>query len=309
MPLKIIFMGTPEFAVPALQGLLASPHDVVAAYTQPPRPAGRGQKLRPSPVHQLAEEQGVTVCTPVNFKSAESIQQLRTFGADIAVVAAYGLLLPNAVLESFAKGCVNIHPSALPRWRGAAPIHRTVLAGDATTDICIMQMDEGLDTGDVLAREPVALPPDITTGRLHDMLAQGSVPLLLKTLNAIQANEAKPVAQSEQGVTYAKKILKEEAHIDWSQSAQAIERQIRGLTPFPVAATTLGGKPLKILAATWSETGHAVAAGTVIDNHFSVACGMGTLHPTQVQRPGKKPMPVNEMLHGNPVAAGTKLGD
>jgi methionyl-tRNA formyltransferase len=308
MPLSIVFMGTPDFAVPALRGLIESGHRIAAAYSQPPRPAGRGQQLRPSPVQQLAEQSGIPVYTPLNFKSPESIEELRALRADIAVVAAYGLLLPKAVLEAFPKGCINIHPSALPRWRGAAPIHRTVLAGDATTDICIMQMDEGLDTGDVLARKPIDLPPRITTGALHDMLAEQSVPLLLETLSAIELNEAKPVPQSEQGVTYAVKIRKEEAQIDWTHSAEEIERKIRGLNPFPVAVTTLNGEPVKILAADWSSEGHSVIAGTVVDNAFSIACGFGTLHPTLVQRAGKKPMSTAEMLRGFPVAPGTRLG-
>lgn len=308
MPLNIVFMGTPDFAVPALRGLLESSHRVVAVYSQPPRPAGRGQKLRPSPVHQLAESAGVAVHTPLNFKSAESVETLKSHGADIAVVAAYGLLLPPSVLQAFRLGCINIHPSSLPRWRGAAPIHRTVLAGDRHTDICIMQMDEGLDTGDVLARMPVALPDGLTTGALHDQLAGQSVPLLLETLAALELGEAVAVKQAAEGVTYASKIRKEEAQIDWMQSAEAIERQIRGLNPFPVAVSTLNGEPIKFLAATISEQGHSVKAGTVVDEQFSIACGFGTLHPTLVQRPGKKPMPAAEMLRGNPVAIGTVLG-
>lgn len=309
MPLNIVFMGTPDFAVPALRGLIDSPHRVAAAYSQPPRPAGRGQKLTPSPVHRLAEEHGIPVRTPLNFKSPESVTELKAPGADVAVVAAYGLLLPKAVLEAFPKGCINIHPSALPRWRGAAPIHRTVLAGDDTTDICIMQMDEGLDTGDVLAREHLHLPADITTGRLHDLLAEQSVPLLLETLNAIELGEAVAIPQTAEGVTYAKKITKDESRIDWTQPAEAIARQVRGLNPFPVAMTLLNGEPIRILAAEHEETGHPVIAGTVIDDRFGIACGMGTLHPTLVQRPGKKPMPTEELLRGLPIAKGTKLGE
>lgn len=308
MPLKIVFMGTPEFAVPALRGLLDSDHNVVAVYAQPPRPAGRGQKLRPAPTQLLAEEHGVPVRTPVNFKSSESLAELRGFGADIAVVAAYGLLLPKAVLEAFPKGCINIHPSALPRWRGAAPIHRTVLAGDETTNICIMQMDEGLDTGDVLARAPFDLPSGITTGELHDTLAAQSVPLLLETLAAIALGEAVAVPQAAEGVTYAQKIRKEEAEIDWTHSAEEIARKVRGLNPFPVAASVLNGEPIKILAADWSKDGHSVVAGTVVDDALGIACGFGTLRPTLVQRPGRKPMSAAEMLRGTPVPKGTKLG-
>jgi methionyl-tRNA formyltransferase len=308
MPLNIVFMGTPEFAVPALQALLDSEHRVVAVYAQPPRPAGRGQKLRESPTHQLAETYAVDVCTPRHFKTPESLAELKSYQADIAVVAAYGLLLPAAVLEAFPKGCINIHPSALPRWRGAAPIHRTVLAGDKSTDICIMQMDEGLDTGAVLAREPVAIPREVTTGQLHDMLATQAVPLLLETLSAIEAGGVKAIPQSGEGITYAHKIRKEEAEIDWTHSAEEIARKIRGLNPFPVAASTLNGEPIRILEATWDAEGHSVIAGTTINDQFSIACGFGTLHPTRVQRPGKKPLLTQEMLRGYPVPQGTRLG-
>lgn len=308
MPFSIVFMGTPEFAVPVLRGLIDSPHRVAAVYSQPPRPAGRGQKLTPSPVHRLAESSGIPVYTPLNFKSPESVAELESHGADIAVVAAYGLLLPKNVLEAFPKGCINIHPSALPRWRGAAPIHRTVLAGDETTDICIMQMDQGLDTGDVLSREHLPLPKGITSGELHDMLAERAVPLLLNTLDAIEAGRAVPVPQAEDGVTYAQKISKDESRIDWTQSAEAIARQVRGLNPFPAAATTLNGEPIKILRAEAEEQGHSLGAGTVVDEHFRIACGSGTLRPTLVQRPGKKPMATEEMLRGFPIPKGSVLG-
>lgn len=309
MPLNIVFMGTPDFAVPALQGLIDSMHNVVAVYSQPPRPAGRGQKLRPSPVHKLAEANDIPVHTPLNFKSDESINTLRSHNADIAVVAAYGLLLPTSVLESFTKGCINIHPSALPRWRGAAPIHRTVLAGDSATDICIMQMDKGLDTGDVLARLPTVLDKDLTTGMLHDMLAQKSVPLLLETLGAIELGDAVAVAQAKEGVNYAKKIDKAESQIDWAQPAAIIERKIRGLNPFPVAQSTLNGEPIRILAAIIEPLSHSAKAGTVLDEQLTIACGEGALRPTLVQRPGKKPMSVQDLLRGYTVPTGTVLGN
>lgn len=305
MPLKLVFMGTPEFAVPALQGLLGSPHEVCAVYTQPPRPANRGQKLTPSPVHRTAEEAGVPVETPLNFKDPASVEHLKSYGADIAVVAAYGLLLPKSVLEAFPKGCINIHPSALPRWRGAAPIHRTVLAGDTTTDICIMQMDEGLDTGDVILREPLALPQGITTGALHDKLAQESTPLLLLALDMIADGSATATPQPEAGVTYAKKISKEEARIDWQQPAAAIDAHIRGLNPYPVAQTLLQGEPLKIWEATLEPYNGNATPGTVVDDALGIACGDGLIRPTLVQRPGKKPMPAGEMLRGHPIPAGT----
>lgn len=312
MSLNIAFMGSPEFAVPALEGLIRSHHQVVAVYSQPPRPAGRGHKVRPCPVHATADKHDIPVYTPQNFKDAADINALKNLNADIAVVAAYGLLLPQAVLDAFPHGCINIHPSALPRWRGAAPIHRTVLAGDSTTDICIMQMDAGLDTGDVLARESLAVPATITTGQLHDQLADGCVPLLIATLDAIENGTATRKPQSEDGVTYAKKITKAEAKIDWSQTAQDIERQIRGLNPYPAAHTSLNGQPIKIWEAVVVDMAgeqSTVTPGTVRDNNFTIACGGNTsLRPTRVQRPGKAPMPTDEMLRGFPVPKGTRLG-
>ncbi|MBM3618789.1 MAG: methionyl-tRNA formyltransferase [Alphaproteobacteria bacterium] len=303
MSLKVVFMGTPEFAVPALRGLLDSEFQVVGVYSQPPRPAHRGQKLTPSPVHRLAEERGVPVFTPVNFKTPESVDELKGLGADIAVVAAYGLLLPKSVLEAFPKGCVNIHPSALPRWRGAAPIHRTVLAGDAQTEICIMQMDEGLDTGAVLTRKTYPLPANITTGKLHDYLAEEAAPLLLSTMREIAADTAVATPQAADGVTYAQKISKAEAAIDWVKSAVEIDRQVRGLNPYPVAVCTLGGEPLKIWECT-VETGIG-KAGTIVDDRLGIATGEGILRPTIVQRAGKKPMSTEEFLRGTPVSSGT----
>lgn len=303
MSLNVVFMGTPEFAVPALRGLLDGGFNVVGVYSQPPRPANRGQKLTPSPVQKLAEERGVPVFTPLNFKSPESVEELQSLGADIAVVAAYGLLLPKSVLQTFPKGCVNIHPSALPRWRGAAPIHRTVLAGDAETQICIMQMDEGLDTGAVLTRKTYALPADITTGKLHDWLSEEAVPLLVSTLHNIAAGNAVATPQATEGVTYAQKINKTEAAIDWSKTAVEIERQVRGLNPYPVAVCTLACEPLKIWEATVEpRTGDA---GIVADERLGIGTGECILRPSIVQRPGKKPMPLEEFLRGNAIPAGT----
>ncbi|MCH2547027.1 MAG: methionyl-tRNA formyltransferase [Alphaproteobacteria bacterium] len=309
MPLKIVFMGTPDFAVPALQGLIDSAHKVVAVYTQPPRPAGRGQKLRPSPIHKLAESHNIPVQTPVNFKQITEVCALQDYVADIAVVAAYGLLLPKNVLKSFPYGCINIHPSALPRWRGAAPIHRTVMAGDTTTDICIMQMDEGLDTGAVLQRVTQPVADNITTGILHDKLAQDAAPILLDTLQQIETGQAQATPQPETGVTYAKKITKAESHIDWNLPNQAILQLINGLNPFPAAVTSLNGEPLKILSATLDNSPHSHKPGAVSGEDFTIACGKGMLRPTIVQRAGKKPMPVCEMLKGCPIAINTVLGN
>ncbi|MGB1540263.1 MAG: methionyl-tRNA formyltransferase, partial [Rickettsiales bacterium] len=223
-------------------------------------------------------------------------------------VVAYGLLLPKTVLQAFPKGCINIHPSLLPRWRGAAPIHRTVLAGDTKTAICIMQMDEGLDTGDVLMEEHIDVPEGITTGGLHDLLAKQSPDILLKTLDAIDAGKAKPIPQAEEGVTYAQKISKEEALIDWSEPAEAIARKVRGLNPFPIAMTTLNDEAIKIWEAKVIKDTHGERPGEVMDKKLTIACGTGALRPTLVQRPGKKPMSAEAMLRGFEIPIGTKLG-
>lgn len=290
--MRILFMGTPEFAVPALEGLIASAHEVVAAYSQPPRPAGRGQKLRKSPVQELAEANGIPVLTPEKLLKEDAHPK-----ADIAVVAAYGLLLPEWFLESFAHGCINIHPSALPRWRGAAPIQRTVMAGDATTDICIMQMEKGLDTGPVLKRETFKVPPHITSGALHDMLAEKSVPLLLDVLEHIDSVESVP--QSPLGVTYAKKIDKAEAKIDWNQTADEIDRLIRGLNPFPGAYFEYQNERIKLWeAAVEVHDGEVKAPGAVLDNRLLIQCGEGAIRLKTLQREGKKPVGADELLRG-----------
>lgn len=302
--MRIVFMGTPAFAVPALEGLLASAHEVVGVYSQPPRPAGRGQKLTPSPVHLAAETAGVPVFTPLNFKQADDVAQLRALIADIAVVAAYGLLLPKTVLESFPKGCINIHPSALPRWRGAAPLHRTILAGDTQTDICIMQMDEGLDTGDVILRKSFTLPSTMTTGELHDMAAHEAVPLLLEALQRIENGTATWEKQAADGVTYAKKITKDESFIHWNLRGQEILNLIRGLHPYPLAQSALNDEPVKFHKARFEPRPHNAQAGQIVDAHCAIACADGVIIPEILQRAGKKPMAVDDMLRGNPVTIG-----
>lgn len=296
--MRIIFMGTPEFAVPALKGLIASEHDVTAVYSQPPRPAGRGQKERKSPIHLLAEEHNIPVLTPEKL-TTNNQQPI----ADIAVVAAYGLLLPEWFLQSFKYGCINIHPSALPRWRGAAPIQRTVLAGDTTTDICIMQMEKGLDTGAVLKRETLPVSPHITSGELHDILAEKSVSLLLDVL--INIEHIKPELQSAEGVTYAKKIEKSEARIDWSKPADEIDRLVRGLNPFPGAYFEVNGERVKVWEAevefgVWNfEFG-----GKILDDKLLIGCGKNALRLLKLQREGKKAVSAEEFLRGFPL---TKL--
>jgi methionyl-tRNA formyltransferase len=294
---KIIFMGTPEFAVPALKGLLKA-HEVVAVYTQPPRPAGRGQKDRKSPIHLLAEQNNIPFFTPTKLATC-NLQP----AADIAVVAAYGLLLPEWFLQSFKYGCINIHPSALPRWRGAAPIQRTVLAGDTHTDICIMQMEKGLDTGAVLKRESLPVPPRITSGELHDILAEKSVPLLLDVLKNIDSITPQP--QSAEGITYARKIEKSEARIDWNKSAEEIDRLVRGLNPFPGAYFEVNGERVKVWQAevvvgVWSLE----CSGKILDDTLLIRCGGNALRLLKLQREGKKAVSAEEFLRGFPL---TKL--
>jgi methionyl-tRNA formyltransferase len=303
--MRLIFMGTPAFAVPTLQALIDSPHEVVAVYSQPPRPAGRGQKLTPSPTHQLAEQHSIPVHTPVSLKSPEAQEAFRAHGADAAIVAAYGLLLPKPILVACPHGCINIHPSDLPRWRGAAPIQRTIMAGDRQTAICIMQMDEGLDTGAVLLRAPYDIPDGMTAGQLHDVLAMQSPPLLLKALEHISAGTATLVQQAEEGVTYAHKIEKEEARIDWSKPAQALLHHIHGMSPFPGAFCELAGERWKILRAELAMG--SGTPGTVLDDALTIACGEGALRVCVAQRPGKAAMAAGEILRGFPVARGTVL--
>lgn len=305
--MRIVFMGTPAFAVPSLAALQVSEHEVVAVYTQPPRPAGRGQKETSSPVHQFALEYNLPVYAPVSLKTPETQAQFATHKADIAVVVAYGLLLPKPILTAYPLGCINVHPSLLPRWRGAAPIQRTIMAGDEVTGICIMQMDEGLDTGDILLKEDGIFTAGFDAGDMHDILAQKSAPLLLKTLAEIK--NIVPQKQSEIGVTYAKKISKEECKIDWKKSAQEIHNQIRGLSPSPAAYFTYSNENIKIFSSSFLSIKHSesVPAGTILDNHLVVACGEGVLTIEEVQRPNKKRMFVSEMLKSYPVEAGMVL--
>lgn len=302
--MKIIFMGTPAFAIPALKALLGSAHEVIAVYTQPPRPAGRGQKLQASPVQQLAEERGIPVFHPVSLKSADEQQKFAALGAEMAVVAAYGLLLPEAILNAPARGCINIHPSLLPRWRGAAPIQRPIIAGDTETGICIMQMDKGLDTGDVWLRETMPLPANATAGAMHDLLAERSAELLLQAIEGIEKNMLTRTPQSDEGVTYANKITKEEAQIDWTLSARTLHNHIRGLSAY----TLLNGEIFKILQAEIVvDSGTHGAAGTVISDDFIIACGEGSLRVLRVQKAGKQAMSAEDFLRGTKEVTGYRF--
>jgi len=300
---KIIFMGTPDFAVPALKALVAAGHEVVAAYTQPPRPGGRrGKELTPTPVHKAAEELDIPVRHPASLKGAQEQAAFAALNADLAVVAAYGLILPQAVLDAPRLGCLNIHASLLPRWRGAAPIQRAILAGDAETGVTIMQMEAGLDTGPMLAvaRTPI---DGKTAGGLTEELAEIGASLMVEVLAGLPGHAA--IAQPEDGVTYAHKIDKAEARIDWSRSAEEIERQVRAFAPVPGAWFELEGERCKVLAADLVDgTG---LPGTVLDGHLAVACGTGALRPQRVQRAGKPAMAAEDLLRGWAIAPGARL--
>lgn len=291
--MRVIFMGTPDFSVPVLQALVDAGHEIAAVYCQPPRPAGRGKKDRPSPVQMRAEALGLAVRSPKSLRTPEAQAEFAAFQADIAVVVAYGLILPQAILDAPAQGCLNIHASLLPRWRGAAPIHRAIMAGDAQTGVCIMQMEAGLDTGPVLLRQATDIGAQETTGALHDRLSAMGADLIVTALARLP--DLMPQAQPEDGVTYAEKISKSEARIDWTQDAQTVDRQIRGLSPFPGAWCEVGGERIKLLGS------HVVAGegtpGQVLGG-FTIACGQGAVAVTHAQRAGKKAMGADEVLKG-----------
>ena len=290
--MKVVFMGTPDFSVPVLDALVAQ-HEVVAVYCQPPRPAGRGQALRPSPVQARAEALGLPVRHPVSLKGAEAQAEFAALGADVAVVVAYGLILPQAVLDAPRMGCLNIHASLLPRWRGAAPIHRAIMAGDAETGICIMQMEAGLDTGPVLLRQAVAIGAEETTGELHDRLSALGAEMIMQALDRLP--DLTPDAQPAEGVTYAAKIDKAEARVDWTLPAVQVDRLIRGLSPFPGAWCLMGGERVKLLRS--RVVAGVGAAGQVLGG-FTIACGEGAVEILAAQREGKKAQSQADFLRG-----------
>lgn len=275
--MKIIFMGTPDFAAPSLQALLASPHKVVAVFTAPPKPKDRGMKLTPSTIHAIAESASIAVYTPTTLRSPEVLQQIDDIEADIIIVVAYGFIVPKHVLESKKYGCLNIHPSKLPRFRGAAPLQRTIIEGDKETAVCIMQMDEGLDTGDIILREDFPIAEDITLQQLHDICAKKGARLLLQTLEGIETLPR--TQQSNNGLVYASKLKKEEGLVDWSESAVVIERKVRGMNPWPGVFFEHEGIMVKILKA--KEVSNAQSTG------FVKQCGKGFLELEQVQKPGR----------------------
>ena len=301
--MKIIFMGTPEFAVPSLDLLVANGHDVVVVYTQPPRPAGRGKSLTPSPVQRRAEALGIDVMTPTSLRDTHAQSQFSALNADIAVVAAYGLILPQAVLDAPRLGCVNVHASLLPRWRGAAPVQRAILAGDAETGVTIMQMEAGLDTGPMLAAVSTPIE-DKSAGALTAELADLGAELLVQVLSEPEAYPPQP--QPDAGVTYATKIDKAEARIDFLVSAPQVERQVRAFAPAPGAFFELAGERFRILAAK-AEMSESARPGEVIDDALGIQCNPGVIRPTLIQRAGKAAMTPAELLRGLKIPAGTRL--
>lgn len=310
--MRIVFMGTPEFSVATLQALIDAGYEIICVYTQPPRPAGRrGLELKPSPVQLKAEEHGIEVRIPTSLKSAEEQAKFDALQADLAVVVAYGMLLPKAILQSPKHGCFNGHASLLPRWRGAAPIQRAIMAGDSETGMMIMQMGEGLDTGPVALVEKVAITPDTTAGILHDQLMDISGPLAVKAIEMLEAGELMLTEQSDEGVTYAKKIEKSETRIDFSKNGASVHKHIMGLSPFPGAWFELGeGKKaarVKVLASKYIDYFDSAEAGTVIDDTLTIACGEGAIALVELQKAGSKPMKVDEFLRGNSIPKGTKL--
>jgi methionyl-tRNA formyltransferase len=298
-------MGTPDFAVPALQVLIDDGYDLVAVYCQPPSKSGRGQQVHRSPVHRLAEEHDIPVFTPPNFKKPHDRNIFADHGADIAIVAAYGLLLPQEILDAPTIGCLNIHASLLPRWRGAAPIHRAIMSGDDKTGVCLMQMEAGLDTGPVFARREVAIDSSMTTGRLHDQLAVIGAALLHDCLPDILAGELKAKPQMGE-TTYARKVTKNETQIDWEIPAEMVDRQIRGLSPFPGAWFDVNGQRIKVLDSE-AVPDASGKDGCVLDDDLLIACGRGAIRLLKLQRAGKGPMESKDFLRGFKLVSGTQL--
>ncbi|MEO0671858.1 MAG: methionyl-tRNA formyltransferase [Pseudomonadota bacterium] len=314
MTVRIVFMGTPDFSVPTLSELIGAGHDVVAVYTQPPRPAGRGQSERKSPVHSFAERAGLTVQTPVSLKSDEAARAFEAHEADVAVVVAYGLILPQAILDAPEYGCLNLHASALPRWRGAAPIQRAIMAGDTKTAVMVMQMEAGLDTGPVCLAEDVPIGPDMTAGELHDVLAARGADCMVRAIAALERGSLVSRPQPDEGVTYAAKIEKGETEIDFEAPASEVHNHIRGLSPFPgawFADPTADGQRVKVLACTVAgdlgQLTDGMPPGTVIDEALTVACGEGALRLLRLQRAGKAPMPAADFQRGRTIPAGTRI--
>lgn len=309
MSLRVIFMGTPDFAVPTLTEIIGQGHEVVACYTRAPAQAGRGLDLKPSPVQRVAERFGIPVFTPKTLKSEEAVETIASHQADVAVVVAYGMILPQAILDLPELGCLNLHASLLPRWRGAAPIQRAVMAGDAESGVCVMKMEAGLDTGPVGMVESLAIGPDMTAGELHDRLAPLGADLMVRALAALGRGGLRFTPQPEEGVTYAAKIGNAEAKLNWARPAKQVHDLVRGLSPFPGAFSEvdLGKGPERLKILRTALAGGAAEPGTLLDGEGTVACAEGAVKLLQVQRAGGRPVTGAEFLRGTKLMAGAKL--
>ena len=309
MPLRLVFMGTPDFAVPTLVELAGAGHAIEAVYTRAPKPKGRGMDLQDSAVAREAKRLGISVLTPSTLKTSDAQAEFAALGADAAVVVAYGLLLPKTVLDAVPLGCFNLHASLLPRWRGAAPINRAIMAGDAASGVMAMKMEEGLDTGPIGMAERLAIGPDMTAGELHDKLARLGADLMLRAIGALERGALNLTPQPADGVTYASKIDKNETRIDWSKSWSEVHNHIRGLSPFPGAWFELQGEggPVRIKVLRTTKGDGKGTPGTVLDDELTIACGGGAIRILELQRAGKQPMKADEFLRGSPLHAGTSL--
>lgn len=302
--MRLAFMGTPEFALPTLQALAASSHELRAVYTQAPKPAGRGKRLRRSPVHDFAEKHGIEVRTPKSLRRTEVIDEFCALNLDACVVVAYGLILPRRVLAHPELGCINVHASLLPRWRGAAPLNRAIMAGDTETGVSIMKMEKGLDTGPVLLMDRVPITPETTAEVLHDQLAELGSKLLLQALQGLEDGTLSATAQSDEGASYADKIDKAEGVINWNEPADSVDCLIRGLSPFPGAWFTIDGIRFKALNSRVGASDQVAAPGTLLSSDLTIACGKGSVQILELQRAGKGPMATADFLRGFPLAAG-----
>jgi methionyl-tRNA formyltransferase len=309
MPLRLIFMGTPDFSVPTLLELAAHGHEIAAVYSRAPKPGGRGMKLQPTPVEVEARRLGIPVLTPKTLKTPEALAEFRAHEADAAVVVAYGMVLPQAVLDAPKLGCYNLHASLLPRWRGAAPISRAIMAGDTETGVMVMKMDAGLDTGDVAMAERIAITDRMTAADLHDALARLGADLMVRALAALERGALQLTRQSGEGVTYAEKIDKAEARIDWNSPARAVLRHIHGLSPFPGAWSEVAGdgEAARIKVLRCELASGAGAAGAVLDDRLTIACGEGAIRIVELQRAGKAPMKAADFLRGTPLKPGARF--
>jgi methionyl-tRNA formyltransferase len=310
MPLRLIFMGTPDFAVPTLLALHGHGHEIAAVYTRAPKPAGRGMKLQPSPVEQEARRLGIPVLTPTTLKTPEALEEFRAHNADAAVVVAYGMILPQAILDAPPLGCFNLHGSLLPRWRGAAPINRAIMAGDSESGVMVMKMDVGLDTGDVAMAERLPISDTMTSADLHDALAPLGADLMVRAMGGLERGGLQLSRQSEQGVNYAAKIEKTEAKIDWNRPAREVLRHIHGLSPFPGAwcEADIDGEQARIKILRCEPAKGAGAPGDVLDDRLTIACGDGAIRILELQRAGKAPMKAADFLRGTPLKPPARLG-